>query len=200
VIKNVEVKIAEGDEILVKGPNVMKGYFKNEALTAEAIDKEGWFHTGDVGVIDESGHLKITGRIKEIFKTSMGKYISPALIENRFKESAFIDGIMVIGEHQKFAAALIVPNFEHLRSWCKIKGIKYTSDSEMITHKDIKLRFKKEVDRYNEFFGDYEKVKKFELTDHEWTVQSGELTANLKLKRSFIAKKYKEKIDKIYSA
>ncbi len=200
VIKNVDVKIAEGGEILVKGPNVMKGYFKDAAMTAEAIDKDGWFHTGDVGVVDESGHLKITGRIKEIFKTSMGKYISPALIENRFKESAFIDGIMVIGEHQKFAAALIVPNFDHLRSWCRIKGIKYTSDSEMIAHKDIKLRFKKEVDHYNEFFGDFEKVKKFELTDHEWTVQSGELTANLKLKRSFIAKKYQEKIDKIYSA
>lgn len=200
VIKNVDVKIAEGGEILVKGPNVMKGYFKDDAMTTEAIDKDGWFHTGDVGIIDESGHLKITGRIKEIFKTSMGKYISPALIENRFKESAFIDGIMVIGEHQKFAAALIVPNFDHLRSWCRIKGIKYTSDNEMITHKDIKLRFKKEVDHYNEFFGDYEKVKKFELTDHEWTVQSGELTANLKLKRSFIANKYKEKIDKIYSA
>jgi long-chain acyl-CoA synthetase len=200
VIKNVDVKIAEGGEILVKGPNVMKGYFKDDAMTTETIDKDGWFHTGDVGIIDESGHLKITGRIKEIFKTSMGKYISPALIENRFKESAFIDGIMVIGEHQKFAAALIVPNFDHLRSWCRIKGIKYTSDNEMITHKDIKLRFKKEVDHYNEFFGDYEKVKKFELTDHEWTVQSGELTANLKLKRSFIANKYKEKIDKIYSA
>jgi len=200
VINNVEVKIADGGEILVKGSNVMKGYFKDQALTSEAIDKQGWFHTGDVGVIDESGHLQITGRIKEIFKTSMGKYISPALIENRFKESAFIDGIMVIGEHQKFAAALIVPNFDHLRSWCRIKGIKYTSDSEMITHKDIKLRFKKEVDLYNGFFGDFEQVKKFELTDHEWTVQSGELTANLKLKRSFIAKKYQEKIDKIYSA
>ncbi len=199
VIKNVTVKISDQGEILVKGPNVMKGYFKDETMTNEAIDTEGWFHTGDVGVIDESGHLRITGRIKEIFKTSMGKYISPALIENRFKESAFIDGIMVIGEHQKFAAALIVPNFEHLRSWCRIKGIKYTADSEMITNKDIKSRFKKEVDHYNTFFGDYEKIKKFELTDHEWTVQSGELTANLKLKRNFITKKYQTEIDKIYN-
>jgi long-chain acyl-CoA synthetase len=199
VIKNVEVKITPDGEILVKGPNVMKGYFKDKAMTAEAIDSEAWFHTGDLGEIVDSGHLRITGRIKEIFKTSMGKYISPALIENRFKESAFIDGLMVIGEHQKFAAALIVPNFEHLRSWCRIKGIKYTSDGEMITHKEIKNRFKKEVDHYNVFFGDYEQIKKFELTDHEWTVQSSELTANLKLKRSFIAKKYQDKIDKIYN-
>lgn len=198
VIKNVEVKIAQNGEILVKGPNVMKGYFKDKAMTAEAIDSDGWFHTGDVGEIDSSGHLQITGRIKEIFKTSMGKYISPALIENRFKESAFIDGLMVIGEHHKFAAALIVPNFEHLRSWCRIKGINYTTDSEMITKKAIINRFKKEVDHYNVYFGDYEKIKKFELTDHEWTVQSGELTANLKLKRNFIAKKYQDKIDEIY--
>ncbi|MBU1370656.1 MAG: long-chain fatty acid--CoA ligase [Bacteroidetes bacterium] len=199
VLKNVEVKIAQEGEILVKGPNVMKGYFKNQEMTAEAIDQEGWFHTGDVGHIEPSGHLRITGRIKEIFKTSMGKYISPALIENRFKESPFIDGIMVIGEHQKFAAALIVPNFEHLRSWCRIKDITYTSDKEMIQNNNIVKRLRKEIDHYNSFFGDYEKIKKFELTDHEWTVPSGELTANLKLKRSFITLKYKDKIDKIYS-
>ncbi len=199
IIKNVEVKISEQGEILVKGPNVMKGYFKAEEMTADAIDPEGWFHTGDVGHVEASGHLKITGRIKEIFKTSMGKYISPALIENRFKESPFIDGIMVIGENQKFASALIVPNFEHLRSWCRIKGIPYTSDSDMITHKEILLRLRKEVETYNAYFGDYEKIKKFELTDHEWTVQSGELTANLKLKRSFIMSKYKDKIDRLYN-
>lgn len=199
IIKNVEVKISEQGEILVKGPNVMKGYFKAEEMTADAIDKDGWFHTGDVGHIEPSGHLKITGRIKEIFKTSMGKYISPALIENRFKESPFIDGIMVIGENQKFASALIVPNFEHLRSWCRIKGIAYTSDSDMITHKEILLRLRKEVETYNAYFGDFEQIKKFELTDHEWTVQSGELTANLKLKRSFIMSKYKEKIERLYN-
>jgi long-chain acyl-CoA synthetase len=200
IIKNVEVKIAQNGEVLVKGPNVMKGYFKDKVMTAEAIDSDGWFHTGDVGEIDDSGHLQITGRIKEIFKTSMGKYISPALIENRFKESAFIDGLMVIGEHHKFASALIVPNFEHLRSWCHIKGIDYTTDSEMITNKAIINRFKKEVDHYNVYFGDYEKIKKFELTDHEWTVQSGELTANLKLKRNFIEKKYQDRIDEIYKS
>ena len=198
VLQKVAIKIAAEGEILVKGPNVMKGYFKNPEMTAEAITPDGWFHTGDVGYIEESGHLRITGRIKEIFKTSMGKYISPALIENRFKESPFIDGVMVIGENQKFAAALIVPNFEHLRSYCKIKGIKYTSDTEIISQKEIVQRFKKEIDFYNSFFGDTEKIKKFELTDHEWTVASGELTANLKLKRSFISQKYSLQIDKIY--
>lgn len=199
IIKNVEVKISDQGEILAKGPNVMKGYFKAQEMTSEVIDADGWFHTGDVGVIEKSGHLRITGRIKEIFKTSMGKYISPALIENRFKESPFIDGIMVIGENQKFATALIVPNFEHLRSWCRIKGIPYSTDSDMISHKDVLLRLRKEVDTYNAYFGDYEKIKKFELTDHEWAVQSGELTANLKLKRSFIMSKYMDKIDRLYS-
>jgi long-chain acyl-CoA synthetase len=198
VLKNVEVNISPEGEILVKGPNVMQGYFKDPEMTNDAIDSEGWFHTGDVGLIESTGHLRITGRIKEIFKTSMGKYISPALIENKFKESPFIDGIMVIGENQKFAAAIIVPNFDHLRSWCTIKEIEYTSDNEMITNKEVITRFRKEVEHYNAFFGDYEQIKKFELTDHEWTVQSGELTANLKLKRNRIAEKCAEKINRIY--
>lgn len=198
VLKNVEVRISPEGEILVKGPNVMQGYFKDPEMTNDAIDNEGWFHTGDVGLIESTGHLRITGRIKEIFKTSMGKYISPALIENKFKESPFIDGIMVIGENQKFAAAIIVPNFDHLRSWCTIKEIEYTSDNEMITNKEVITRFRKEVEHYNAFFGDYEQVKKFELTDHEWTVQSGELTANLKLKRDRITERCSEKINRIY--
>jgi long-chain acyl-CoA synthetase len=198
VLKNVEVRISPEGEILVKGPNVMQGYFKDPEMTNDAIDSEGWFHTGDVGLIESTGHLRITGRIKEIFKTSMGKYISPALIENKFKESPFIDGIMVIGENQKFAAAIIVPNFDHLRSWCTIKEIEYTSDNEMITNKEVITRFRKEVEHYNAFFGDYEQVKKFELTDHEWTVQSGELTANLKLKRDRITERCTEKINRIY--
>jgi long-chain acyl-CoA synthetase len=199
VIKNVEVNISPEGEILVKGPNVMQGYFKDPDLTKTAIDEEGWFHTGDVGLIESSGHLRITGRIKEIFKTSMGKYISPALIENKFKESPFIDSIMVIGENQKFAAALIVPNFDYLRSWCIIKGLNYTIDCEMITNKEVRTRFRKEIEHYNAFFGDFEQIKKFELTDHEWTVQSGELTANLKLKRGLIAEKCAEKINQLYN-
>jgi long-chain acyl-CoA synthetase len=196
-LKNIEVKISEKGEILVKGPIVMKGYYKEPKMTSETVI-DNWLHTGDMGVI-EDGMLKITGRVKEIFKTSMGKYISPVLIENKIKESPFIDQIMVVGENQKWAAALIVPDFEHLRMWCKIKGIPYTSDKEMINHKDYKNRIKKEVDCFNKQFGDTERIKKFELIDHEWTIDTGEITANLKLKRATLLKKYANLIDKIYN-
>ena len=184
-----EVKISERGEILIKGDNVMKGYFKEPEMTKEAI-VDGWMHTGDQGIIDEDGMLKITGRVKEIFKTSMGKYISPVLLENKIKESPFIDQIMVVGENQKFAAALIVPSFEHLRSWCKIKDIKYTNASDMIKEKVVKDRYKKEINCFNKGFGDTEKIKRFELIDHEWTIDSGEITPNLKLKRRTIHQKY----------
>ncbi|MDP2721705.1 MAG: long-chain fatty acid--CoA ligase [Bacteroidales bacterium] len=196
-LKNVEVKISEDGEILVKGPNVMTGYFKDVEMTASTII-DGWLHTGDVGMLDEQGLLRITGRVKEIFKTSMGKYISPVLLENKIKESPFFDQIMVVGENQKFAAALIVPDFEHLRTWCKIKEIPWTSASEMINEKVVKERFKREIDCFNKQFGDTEKIKKFELIDHEWTIDSGEITANLKLKRSLIHKRYSELIDKLF--
>lgn len=195
---NVEVKISDRGEILVKGPNVMKGYYKQPELTKEAII-DGWLHTGDVGIIDADGMLKITGRVKEIFKTSMGKYISPVLLENKIKESPFIDQIMVIGENQKFAAALIVPDFEHMRNWCKIKDITYTSSTEMIQYKEFRSRIKKELDCFNKQFGDTEQIKKFELIDHEWTIDSGEITANLKLKRRTIHEKYKDLINSIYN-
>jgi long-chain acyl-CoA synthetase len=197
-LRNVEVRIAENGEILAKGPSIMKGYFKDDEMTAETVI-DGWLYTGDRGILDEDGMLKITGRIKEIFKTSMGKYISPSQLENKIKESPFIDQIMVVGENQKFAAALIVPNYEHLRSWCRIKGITYSSNEEMIKTKEIRSRIKKEIDCFNRQFGDTEKIKKFELIDHEWTIDSGEITANLKLKRRFIQVKYKEMIDKLFN-
>ncbi len=198
LIRDVQVNISAEGEILVKGPNVMVGYYQAPELTAAAIDSDGWFHTGDKGVLEPTGHLRITGRIKEIFKSSMGKYISPALIENKFKESPFIDGIIVLGENQKFAAALIVPDFEHLRTWCRQQGIKYTSDTEVIQLAEVRKRIKQEVDQLNKQFGDYEQIKKFDLIDHEWSVQTGELTANLKLKRSFITEKYASKIEELF--
>jgi long-chain acyl-CoA synthetase len=198
IISNVSVRIANDGEILCKGPNVMPGYFKEPELTAEAIDPEGWFHTGDIGVFEKTGHLRITGRKKEIFKTSLGKYISPELIENKFKESSFIDTLMVIGENQKFAAALVVPDFPHLKSWCGIKGIPYTTDAEMIAVPRIKKRFQQEIDKFNKFFGATEQVKRFEIIDHEWNVDNGELTASLKLRRRFINDKYAQVIKTIF--
>ena len=199
VMDNQEVVIAENGEILVKGPNVMLGYYKDEEKTREAIDENGYFHTGDKGCFDEDGLLKITGRIKEIFKTSMGKYVSPVLIENKIKESPFVGEMLVIGEGQKFAAALIYPNFEHLKSWCGIKGITYTTDEEMIKNKDVIMRFRKEIDKYNATLGDYEQVKKFELIAKEWTIESGEMTASLKPRRSKIMQNYADLVNKIYS-
>ena len=197
---SVQFKIdPESGEILVKGSPVMKGYYKDEEQTKIAIDEEGYFHTGDIGEFDEDGLLKITGRMKEIFKDSMGKYISPALIENRFAESKFINSIMVVGENQKFAAALIVPNFEHLKTWCEENHIPYTTNAEMVKNKAVNDRFRKEVDSYNKFFGDYEKVKRFELVDREWTIDEGEVTPSLKIRRKIIAEHFKDLIEGMFA-
>lgn len=198
ILKGVIVKIAKDGEILVQGPNVMLGYFQDQGLTLEAIDSDGWFHTGDIGQIEKEGQLRITGRKKEIFKTSFGKYISPEHIENKFKESAFIDAIMVIGENQKYAAALIVPDLAHLRSWCEIKEIPYTTDAEMVALPRINKRFHKEVQKFNKFFGATEQIRSFELVSAEWTVDTGELTPSLKLKRKVICEKYKAVIARIF--
>ena len=199
VLKGVEVKISDEGEILSKGPNVMKEYYREPEMTKEAIDAEGWFHTGDVGEIDEDGLLKITGRIKEIFKTSFGKYVAPQLIENQFKESSFIDNIMVVGENQKFPAAIIAPDFNHLKNWCAVKGIVYTTNDEMIEFPRIKKRFAKEVAKYNEHFGDTEKIKSYGLITSEWSIESGELTATMKLRRKFINKKYVKEIEMLFN-
>ncbi len=198
VLKNTTVRIAEDHEILCKGPGLMKGYYKEPELTSNAIDSDGWFHTGDLGEIEPKGHLKITGRKKEIFKTSFGKYVSPELVENMLKESAFIDALMVVGENQKYAAAIIAPDFNHLRSWCQIKGIAYTSNAEMVALERIKKRFQKEIHKYNKYLGATEQIKAFELLDTEWSVDSGELTATLKLRRTFLHDKYKATIDKLF--
>lgn len=199
VLKGVQVKIAEDGEICCKGPNVMLGYYKEPLLTAESIDAEGWFHTGDLGQIEPEGHLKITGRKKELFKTSFGKYISPQPIEDTFKESLFIDQIVVVGENQKFAGALIVPDFTFLRSYCTVKEIPYTTNEEMIVLPRIVKRFQVEVSKYNKYFGETEKVKSWTLLPSEWTFDTGEITPTMKLKRSYITKKYEEQISKLFN-
>ena len=197
-LKNVEIQIADDGEILAKGPNLMLGYYKQSGQTSNAIDSEGWFHTGDIGKMEAAGHLKITGRKKEIFKTSLGKYISPEQLENKFKESAFIDTLMIIGENQKFAAALVVPDFNHLRGWCAIKEIEYTTDEAMVELPRVKKRFQVEIEKYNKYFGATEQVKRIELVGKEWTVDSGELTPSLKLKREFVMLKYSGLINRIF--
>jgi long-chain acyl-CoA synthetase len=197
-LEGVEVKIAEDGEILCRGPNVMLGYYKDEVLTSEAIDNKGWFHTGDVGTLDEGKYVRITDRKKEIFKTSGGKYIAPQLIENRVKESEFIENIIVIGENRHFPAALIVPAFEHLKSWCEVKGVDYHNSEQIITNHQVIARVGKEVEKANYFLGKTEQIKQFRLIGHEWTVESGELSPTLKLRRKFIFAKYAEKIDEIY--
>ncbi len=199
VLRGVQVKIADDGEILVKGPNVMKGYYKAPDLTKEVIDSDGWLHTGDVGLIEPEGQLRITDRKKVIFKTSFGKYIHPQILENAFKESPFIDQIMVIGENEPYPAALIVPDFNHLRSWCEVKGIPYTINAEMIAMPRIRARFQKEVTHYNQRFGKYERISKFEILDHEWGVETGQLSATLKLRRSHLMKTYASIISKAYS-
>lgn len=199
VIKNVRVKIAEDGEILVKGPNVMMGYYKKPEVTAEVIDADGWFHTGDIGEFQEGQYLKITDRKKEIFKTSGGKYIAPQIMENVFKESRFIEQVMVIGEGKKHPSALIQPDFLFLEEWCKRKGIKYSNISEVVAMDRVKERIMKEVQQYNERFGKWEQVKKIEITPEPWTIEDGLLTPTLKLKRKNIEKKYQQLVDSIYA-
>jgi len=197
-LRGVDVKIADDGEIICKSPSVMLGYYKDDELTKSVIDKDGWFHTGDIGEFEPEGQLKITGRKKEIFKTSLGKYIAPELIENKIKASPFIDNIMVVGENQKFAAALIIPDFVYLKSWCQIKEVEYTTDHEMVQLPRIKKRFQKEIEKYNKQLGKTEQIKKLVLMDAEWSLATGELSPTLKLRRNFINKKYQEVIKKIF--
>jgi len=198
VIEGVEVKIAEDGEILCKGPNVMKGYYKRPDLTAEVIDADGYFHTGDIGVLENGRFLKITDRKKEIFKTSGGKYIAPQALENKFKESQFIEQMMVVGENRKFASALIVPAFAHLKTWCTLKGIAYESNEAIIRNAEVIAKIKAEIEQFNVNFGQTEQVKKFTLLPAEWTPNTGELTQKLSLKRKVIAEKNKEAIERMY--
>ena len=201
LIENVEVKIAEDGEILVKGPNVMMGYFENKEATSEVFDEEGWFHTGDIGTFQEGKFLKITDRKKEIFKTSGGKYIVPQAMENKFKESRFIEQIMVVGEGEKFPAAYIVPNFTFIREW----GEKNDQDFSAATNADIAQstvvndRINEEISHFNKQYGNWEQIKKFVLLEKEFAISAGEITPTLKLKRKKIMENYKSEYAKMYS-
>lgn len=198
VIENTTVKIAEDGEILCKGPGVMKGYYKNEEATAEVIDSEGWFHTGDIGIF-EGKFLKITDRKKEIFKTSSGKYIAPLALENRLKECRFIEQCMVIGEGQKFASALIVPAFEYIKEWCQEKNIPYTNPPEIIHQVDLKKEINTFVRELNKTLAPYEQLKRPELLPHNWSIEGGEMTPKMSLKRKVILEKNKEIVERIFS-
>jgi long-chain acyl-CoA synthetase len=199
VIDNVEVKIAEDGEILCKGVNVMMGYYKAPELTAEVIDEDGWFHTGDIGVIEDGRYLRITDRKKEMFKLSAGKYIAPQPIENKLKESFFIEQVMVIGENEKFASAIISPNFSFLHDWCSLHKIQFRDNQELIEIPDVIEKFSKEVREVNKSLGEHEYIKRFRLVTEEWSTQSGELSPTLKIKRNMVAKNYKDLIADIYS-
>ncbi len=200
VVEGCEVKIAEEDgEILVKGPNVMMGYYKNVEATKEAIDEEGWFHTGDVGTFIEEKFLKITDRKKEIFKTSSGKYIAPLMIENKIKECRFVEQSMVIGESQKFASALIVPSFFNFKEYCKDKGIKWTTNEEMSQHEDLKKIIHEHIKAINKTLAPYEQLKRCEILTKEWSIEGGELTPKMSLKRKVIKEKNMEAIHKIFA-
>ena len=197
LVNGVEVKIAEDGEILCKGPNVMMGYYKEVKKTKEVMSGD-FFHTGDIGVIDSDGFLKITDRKKEMFKTSGGKYIAPAVIEGEMKQSLFIEQIMVVGEGEKMAAAIIQPNFEYLTSWMKEKNINM-SLQEICNNSSLLDHIQSDIDFHNSKFGQWEKIKKFELTPEAWTIESGLLTPTMKLKRKAIKSKYLHLIKKIYS-
>ncbi|PAM94848.1 long-chain fatty acid--CoA ligase [Flavobacterium sp. IR1] len=199
IIRNVEVKIAQDGEILCKGPNVMLGYFKDEEKTAEAL-QDGYFHTGDIGEIDSEGFLKITDRKKEMFKTSGGKYIAPQLIENAMKQSRFIEQIMVIGEGEKMPSAFIQPNFEFVKEWAKIHKVTLGStNKDIIENEQVRKRIEDEVESINDKFGHWERIKRFELTPDVWSIDGGQLTPTLKLKRKIIKEIYKDLYAKIYA-
>jgi len=199
VIENVSVKIAEDGEILCKGPNVMMGYYKRPDATAEVIDKDGWFHTGDIGIMVEGKYLKITDRKKEIFKTSGGKYIAPQMIENKLKEISLIEQAMIVGENQKFASAFIVPSFIKIKDLYAKQGKTYPGNEQVIKDPEILKTIKDGIERMNKTLSQYETIKKVELLPREWTIDAGELTPKLSLKRKVILEANKHLLDKIYS-
>ncbi len=199
VLNNIEMTIDDDGEILVKGPSVMMGYYKDPATTAQVIDANGWFHTGDVGTLEKGRFLKITDRKKEMFKTSSGKYIAPQVIENVMKESFFIDQAMVVGENEKFASALISPTFEYLHIWANDNQIEYRDNSELVAHPSVQKIFQKEVDTVNQQLGKTEQIKRFRLVCEAWTSENGMLSPTLKLRRRMLYNRYAELLREIYN-
>ena len=197
VMEGQEVKLLEDGEICVKGPSVMMGYYKRAELTAETI-KDGWLLTGDIGVFENNKFLKITDRKKELFKTSGGKYVAPQPIENKMKESPFVEQIIIIGAEQKFVGALIVPSMPNLKEWMRSQDIPFVTNEDAIHNPKVRSLYKELIEAFNKYFNHVEQVKKFELLPEEWTIESGELTPTLKLKRKVIMEKFKPAIERIY--
>ena len=197
-IEGVEVKISDDGEILCKGPNVMMGYYNDPEQTKSVFDDEGWFHTGDLGYLDEGNFLMVNDRKKEIFKLSNGKFIAPQIVENIFKESPIIDQIMVIGEHEKYASALISPNFRYFEDWKTAKKISYTNNDELITHPEVLSFFSSEVEKLNSRLSPPERITRFRLVQDEWSPATGELSPTLKLRRKFISEKYNSLVEQVY--
>ncbi len=198
-IEGVEVKISDDGEILCKGPNVMIGYYSDPELTASVFDEEGWFRTGDIGHIEDGKFLMVTDRKKEIFKLSNGKFIAPQIVENIFKESPIIDQIMVIGEHEKFASALISPNFKFFEEWKTAKKVSYSNNDELITHPEVLAFFSSEVSKLNKRLSPPERINRFRLVKDEWSPATGELSPTLKLRRKFIHEKYSDVVEQVYN-
>jgi long-chain acyl-CoA synthetase len=198
LIDGVEVKIAEDGEILSKGPNVMIGYYKRPDLTAEVIT-DGWFHTGDIGLMVNNRFLKITDRKKELFKTSGGKYVAPLPVENKLKESPFIEQVMIVGPERKFVGALIIPSFPNLRDWARQNGIADGTNEELIRNEKVLALYKDLIESFNKYFNHVEQIKKFELLPNEWSIDTGEMTPKLSMKRKVISEKYRDAIERIYA-
>jgi len=199
ILPCIEFKLADDGEILTKGDCLMMGYYKDEEYTKQVIDKDGWFHTGDIGMLVEGRFLKITDRKKEIFKLSNGKYIPPQIIENKLKESSFIQNAMVVGENEKIASAIILPDFNTLHFWCAKHKIHFSSHEELITLVPVMKRIQREIDYINKSLADYEQIRKFKLVSDEWSTQTGEFSQTLKLCRSFLHKKYDHLIQEMYN-
>jgi len=197
-VPGVAVKIANDGEILTKGPHTMMGYYKSPELTDEVL-KDGWIHTGDIGTILEGRFLKITDRKKEIFKLSSGKYIAPQMLENKIKESLFVEQAMVIGENEKFASAIIMPNFTFVHDWCSLHKIQYENNVGLVQNKEVIARFSKEVNKMNKSLGDHEQIKRFRLIPDTWGPETGEMSPTLKLKRNVLKNKYVKIIENVYN-